>query len=65
MKQNIKLEIDPYLYDQLIFDQGAKVIQMERTNFSTKGIGIITTAQPPKNPKQTKKKKKKKPSTSI
>ena len=40
--QGIKIEnpeINPYVYDQMIFDKGAKTIKWERTVFSTNGTG--------------------------
>lgn len=33
------LEIHSYIYGQLIFNKGAKMIQWERTGFSTNGFG--------------------------
>lgn len=38
------LEINPYMYDQFIFDKSAKVIHWGKNKFSTNGAE--TTGQP-------------------
>lgn len=46
-------EINPHKYRRMVFDQGAKAINGERTVFSTSGAGTTGHPQAPKKKKGT------------